>query len=75
MSLDDISKHGTIQDHNKAALNNVDLPYWLASQLCREQSARSFGNVTRLYNFEEREESSNPGGEEVREDMFILQRN
>ena len=73
-SLDDSFKHGSIEDSDKATVKNVDLPFWFGPQLCREQSARSVGNVTRLYNFEEREEPPNPGGEEVREDMLVLQR-
>ena len=74
MSLDDISKHGSIDDPDKTAFNNVDLPYWLASQLCREQSVRSSRNVTRLYNFEEREESPNLAGEQVGEGVLVLQK-
>ena len=73
MSLDDIYRHGSIEDPDKAALKNVDLPFWLESQLYREQSARSLGNVTRLYNFEEREQSPSLGGEDVGEDLLVLQ--
>ncbi len=74
MSLDDSFKHSSIEGPDKAAVKNVELPFWFGLQLYREQSARSVGNVTRLYNFEEREEPSNSGGEEVREDMLVLQR-
>ena len=74
MSLDDSFKHGSIRGPDKAAVKNGELPFLFGLQLTREQSARSVGNVTRLYNFEEREEPSDPGGEEVREDMLVLQR-
>ena len=74
MSLDDSSKRGFIGDPDKAALTNVGLPCCLESHLYREQTARSVRNVTRLYNFEEREESLNLAGEEVGEDILLLQR-
>ena len=74
MSLDHSSKRGSIGDPDKAALKNVGLPFWLESHLYREQTARSVRNVTRLYNFEERKESLNLAGEEVGEDVLVLQR-
>ncbi len=73
MSLDDSLMHGSIGLPDKAAVKNMELPFCLGPQLYREQSGRSVGNVTRLYNFEEREESSN-SEDEVREDMLVLQR-
>ena len=74
MSLDDSFKHGSMEGPDRTAVKNVELPFWFELQLCREQSARSVGNVTRLYNFEEREEPSNPENEEVIEDILVLQR-
>ena len=74
MPLNDSFKHGSIERPDKTGVKIEELPSWCESQLCRGQSARSAGNVTRLYNFEEREEPSNSGGEEAREDILVLQR-